>query len=84
MVGAGIKEEFEQYVHNTELAPFITDKCIQHLSLAEMFTKEFKFYPCESRVSFNHYNHPFSMPLDVFCNSCKIPYWGSLDEPPKS
>ena len=32
MVRVGIKEEFEQYVHNAELGPYIADKCNQHLS----------------------------------------------------
>ena len=41
MLGAGIKEEFEQYVHNTELAPFITDKCTQYYNLTESFTNKF-------------------------------------------
>ena len=41
MVSARIKEEFEQYVHNAELGPYIEDKCNQHLSLTESFTKEF-------------------------------------------
>jgi hypothetical protein len=53
MVSAPIKEEFEQYVHNAELGPYIEDKCIQHLSLTESFTKEFKFHPRESRVCLN-------------------------------
>ena len=45
MANAGIKEEFEQYVHNAELSPYIEDKCNQHLSLTESFTKEYKFHP---------------------------------------
>ena len=84
MIGAGIKEEFEQYVHNTKLGPYIEGKCIQHLNLTETFTKKFKFHPRESRVSFSLYNHPCTMPLEMFCNACKIRYWGSLDEPPRS
>ena len=83
MEGAGIKEEFDQFIHNIGLAPFIADKCPQHLELTKTFTKKFKYFPHESRVSFNLYDHPFTMPLDVFCEACKIPYWGSLDEPPK-
>ena len=45
MVRMGIKEEFEQYFHNTELSPYMEDKCNQHLSLTESFTKEFRFHP---------------------------------------
>ena len=84
MVSACVKEEFDQYVHNTELGPYIKDKCIQYLNLTETFAKIFKFHPCESRVSFSLYNHPFTMPLEMFCAACKISYWGSLDKPPRS
>ena len=49
MVRVGIKEEFEQYVHNADLGPYISDKCNQHLTLTEPFVKEFKFHPRESR-----------------------------------
>lgn len=53
MIGAGIKEEFEQYVPNTELAPFTADKCIQHIKLTQTFTKNFKYHSHDSRVSFS-------------------------------
>jgi hypothetical protein len=33
MMMAGIKEEFEQYVRNAELGPYIEDKCTQYLSV---------------------------------------------------
>ena len=45
MVSMGIKEEFEQDVHNADLGPYIADKCDQHLILTESFVKEFKFFP---------------------------------------
>jgi hypothetical protein len=76
MVSAGIKEEFEQYVHNAELGPYIEDKCNQYLSLIETFTKYFKFHTRESRVSFKLYDHSITMPLDTFSGVCKIPFWG--------
>jgi hypothetical protein len=72
MVSAGIKEVFDQYVHNAE------DNCFQHLNLTETFTKKFKYLSRESRVSFSLYNHPFTMPLELFCNACKIPFWVRL------
>ena len=74
----------EQYITNIELAPFIADKCTQHYHLTETFTKGFKFYPREFRVSFNLYENAFTMSLDDFSDACKIPRCGSLDEPPKS
>ena len=56
MVGAGIKDEFEQFIHNTKLAPFTVDECIQHLDLAETFRNKFKYFPREYRVSFSLYD----------------------------
>ena len=32
---------------------------------------------------FKLYDNPFTLPLETFSN-CKIPFWGSLDEPPRS
>ena len=40
MVRVGIREEFEQYVHNADLGPYISDKCNQHLTLTKSFTKD--------------------------------------------
>ena len=67
MLGAGIKEEFEQYVHNIGLAPFIEDKCIQHLNLTQMFTTKFKYHSRDSRVPFSLYDKAFTMPLEELC-----------------
>ena len=63
MVRVGIKEEFEQYVYNAYLGPYIVDKCDQHLILTESFVKGFKFLPRESRVSFKLYENPFTISL---------------------
>ena len=84
MASVGIKEEFEQYVHNAELGPYIADKCHQHLTLTESFLKGFKFHTRESRVSFKLYENPFTISLERFSHHCTIPFWGSLDEPPRS
>jgi hypothetical protein len=84
MLGAGIKEEFDQYIHNTELSAFIADKPPQHYNLTHSFTQNFEYHPRTSRVLFLLYNKSYSMSLEEFCDACKIPYWGSLDEPPKS
>ena len=83
MARVGIKEEFEQLVHNVELGPYISDKCDQHLILTESFVEEFKFFPRESRVSFKLYDNPFTIPLEMLSHLCKIPLWGLLDEPPR-
>ena len=84
MVRVGIKEEFEQYVHNAYLDPYISDKCDQHLILTESFVKEFKYFPCKSRVSFKLYENPFTISLERFAQLYKIPFWGSLDEPTRA
>ena len=80
----GIKEEFEQYVHNAGLGPYISDKCEQHHTLSESFVKGFEFHPCESRVSFKLYENPFTISLESFAHHWKLPFWGSLDEPPRA
>ena len=82
MVRVGIKEEFEQYVHNAGLSPYLSDKCVQHQLLTESFVKGFKYFPRESRVSFLLYDNPYTIPLENFAYHCKLPFWGSLDEPP--
>ena len=84
MIGAGIKQEFDQYVHNTELAPFIADKCTQHYNLTYSFTNKFEYHSRTSRVLFTLYDRSYGMSLEEFCDACKIPFWGSLDEPPTS
>ena len=35
-------------------------------------------------MSFKLYDYPFTLPLETFSNYYKIPFWGSLDEPPRS
>jgi hypothetical protein len=81
MLGAGIKEEFDQYIHNTELSAFIADKPPQHYNLTHSFTQNFEYHPRTSRVLFHLYDRSYAMSLEEFCDACKIPYWGSLDEP---
>jgi hypothetical protein len=81
---AGIKEDFEQYIHNAEHGPYIEDKCTQYLNLTKTFTKNFKYFPSECSVSFNLYERPITMQLDAFIHACKLPFWGSLGEPSKS
>ena len=84
-VSVGIMEKFEQYVHNADLGPYILDKCNQHHTLTEsLFVKGFKFHPRESRVSFKLYENSFTISLERFAHYCKIPFWGSLDEPPRA
>ena len=81
MVSVGIKEEFEQYVHNAGLGPYLSDKCEQRQLLIKSFVKGFTFFPRESRVSFIIYDNTFTISLEMFAYHCKLPYWGLLDEP---
>lgn len=74
MVHVGIKEEFEKYVHNAGLGPYISDKCEQRHILTESFVKGFKFHPRESRVSFMLYDNPFTISLENFAYHCKLPF----------
>ena len=74
MVRVGIKEEFEQYVHNADLGPYISYKSNQHHTLTESFVKGFKFHPHESRVSFMLYDNPYTIPLENFSYHCKLPF----------
>ena len=73
MVCVGIKEEFEQYVHNVGLGPYLSDKCEQRHLLTESFVKGFKFFPHESRVSFMLYDSPFTISLENFAYHCMLP-----------
>ena len=78
MVCVCIKEEFEQYVHNAGLGPYIVDKCGQHHTLTESFFKGFKFHPRESRVPFKLYENAFTISLESFAHHCKLPFWFRL------
>ena len=44
MVRAGIKEEFEAYVSNTNLESFVADKCRQYYYLTDSFVRGLNFH----------------------------------------
>ena len=83
MMRVGIKEEFEQHVHNAGLTDFITDECDQHQILTNIFVQSFTFLPRNNPpgVSFDLYAENHQIPLTEFCNICMIPSDGSLAEP---
>src|SRR3989337_2969222 len=56
MLGAGIKKEFDQYIHNAELSAFIADKPPQHYYLTHSFTQNFDYHSRTSRVLFHLYD----------------------------
>ena len=74
MMHAGIKEEFEKYVHNAGLGPYLSENCEQRQLLTESFLKGFKYFPRESRVSFMLYDNRFTTPLENFAYHCKLPF----------
>ena len=78
MVCVGIKEEFEKYVHNAGLGPYLSDKCEQRQLLTEKFVNGFTFFPCESRVSFKLYDNPLTISLEKFAYHCKLSHWVRL------
>ena len=69
-------------MYNASLGPYLSDKCEKHQLLTESFVKGFKYFPRESGVSFVLFDNPFTILLENFAYYCKIPFWGSLDEPP--
>ena len=62
MVQAGIKDEFDAYVHNAELEGFMLDKCPQY-HLTDSFVRRFKFTSsCNSHtVLLDLYNKSYTM-----------------------
>ena len=86
MVRAGIKEEFDKYVHNADLESFEADKCCQYLYLNDSFVRRFKFSSSHNSqtVLFDLYENSYTMDLEDFNTACKLPQWGSTSEPRKS
>ena len=86
MVRAGIKEEFDAYVHNAELEGFMLDKCPHYYHLTDSFVKRFKFISSHNShtILFDLYDKSYTMDLEDFTTACKLPQWGSASEPRKS
>ena len=85
MVQAGIKEEFDTYVRNAELEGFVSDKCPQYYYLTDSFVRRFKSTSSRNShiVLFDLYDKSYTMDLEDFSTTCKLPQWGSLSEPRK-
>ena len=86
MVQAGIKEEFDAYVRNTDLESFESDKCRQYLYLTDSFVRRFKFTSLRNshNVLFDLYDKSYTMDLEDFNTACKLPHWGNVSEPRKA
>lgn len=81
MLRTGIREEFDKYICNADLTSFMADKPNQHLHLTHTFTEHFSYNSRTSRAAFHLYDSSYSLSLDEFYVACKLPFWGSLDEP---
>ena len=86
MVNAGIKDEFDAYVHNAELEDFIQDKCPQYYQLTDSFMRRFKYTSSRNsqNVLFDIYDQSYTMDLEYYRTACKLPQWGNVHEPHRS
>ena len=85
MIEAGFKDEFDAFVRNVGLEEFISDKCEQYVALTASFVRRFKFsVGRDTSALFDLYEKSYTMDLEDFNRICKIPIWGSLNDPPKS
>ena len=85
MIEAGFKDEFDALIHNVGLKEFIYDKCEHYVALTASFVCRFKFSAGrDTSVLFDLYDKLYTMYLEDFNRICKIPIWGSLNDPPKS
>ena len=75
MVKAGFKDEFYAYVRNAYLEDFLQDKCPQYYQLTDSFVRRFKYK--SSRISqsvlFDIYDKSYTMDLEDFTTTCKLP-----------
>ena len=86
MVREGIKDEFDPYVRNADLEDFMQDKCPQYYRLTDSFVRRFKFTSSRNsqNVMFDLYDKSYTIDLEDFTTACKLPQWGSVNEPRKS
>ena len=86
MIRAGIKEEFYAYVRNADTENFESDKCPQYQYLTNTFVRRFKFTSSRNShtILFDLYDKSYTMDLEDFTASCKLPQWGNVSEPRKS
>ena len=70
-------------IENAGLTDFLRDQRHQYLLLTNTFVQNFYFFPKKSppSVEFHLYDVVKEMTLAEFCEVCKIPFEGTLDEP---
>ena len=80
---AGIYEDFYLLIENAGLTNFLHDQRHQYLLLTNTFVQNFYFFPKKSppTVEFHLYDVAKEMTLAEFCEVCRIPFEGTLDEP---
>ena len=83
MKAAGIYEDFYYLANNAGLTDFLHDQCEQYLLLTNIFTQNFHFHAKKlpPTVEFRLYDEVKEMSFLEFCEVCKIPFEGRLDEP---
>ena len=81
---AGIYDDFYYLAENAGITGFLQDKCDQYLLLTNTFVQNFHFRYREDppMVEFLLYDVPKKMTLYDFCNVYKLPFEGSISEPP--
>src|SRR3989337_1004495 len=80
---AGIYEDFYYLAENAGITDFLHNKCDQYLLLTNTFVQNFHFHATKSppMVEFYLYDEHKKMTLYDFCEVCKLPFEGSVDEP---
>ena len=82
----GIKEKLSTYLSNAGLEDFKANKCPQYHDLTSSFVRRFEYSSSRNSpsVMFDLYEKSYTMDLEDFTSSCKLPSWGSVRDPPKS
>ena len=80
---AEIYEDFYYLAENAGITDFLHDQCDQYLLLTNTFVQNFHFHARRSppMVDFYLYDEYKEMTLYDFCEVCKLPYEGSVEEP---
>ena len=80
---AGIYEDFYYLAENAGLIDFLRDQREQYLLLTNIFVQNFHFHARRSppSVDFYLYDEYKEMSLYEFCELCKLPFSGSVEEP---
>ena len=80
---AGIYDDFYYLAENAGITDFLRDQCNQYLLLTNTFVQNLHFHARKSppTVDFHLCDEYKEMTLYDFCEVCKLPYEGSVEEP---